>query len=147
MALPQADPPTLRLHSLPTWLLSRSAGRARRLLGDGFAAAGAHGYHYRVLATLQDLGPASQATLGKRAELDRSDVVAALDELEADSLVERSPDPDDGRRKIVTITAAGKRRLRKLDVVVAAAQDQLLAPLSEPERADLIRLLARVAGR
>lgn len=147
MAPPEPDPPALRLDSLPTWLLSRSSGRAHRLLADAFAAADARGYHYRVLAALEDLGPASQATLGRRAELDRSDVVATLDELESDALVERSPDPDDGRRKIVTITAAGKRRLAKLDDVVAGVQVKLLAPLSADERAELIRLLGRVAER
>jgi DNA-binding MarR family transcriptional regulator len=136
-----------RLDSLPTWLLSRSSGRAHRLLGDAFADAGARGYHYRVLAALGDLGPASQADLGRRAELDRSDVVTTVDELERSGLVSRSPDPEDGRRKIVTITATGKRRLRKLDGVVADVQEELLAPLSTAERAELIRLLGRVARR
>ena len=143
----EPDQPVLRLDSLPTWLLSRSSGRARHLLADAFTAVGARGYHYRVLAALEDLGPASQATLGRRAELDRSDVVATLDELESGALVERSPDPEDGRRKIVRITAAGERRLQELDEAVAGVQDELLAPLSKPERAELIRLLGRVAGR
>jgi DNA-binding MarR family transcriptional regulator len=100
-----------------------------------------------MLAALEDLGPASQATVGRWAEMDRSDVVAALNELEDDGLVERAPDPDDRRLKIVTITAAGKRRLKKLDEVVDSVQDELLAPLSAAERAELIRLLSRVAGR
>ncbi|HKZ15406.1 MAG TPA: MarR family transcriptional regulator [Solirubrobacterales bacterium] len=136
--------PLARLDAVPTWLLSRSSARAHRLLSDAFAAAGTRGYHYRLLAALEELGPSSQAALGRSAELDRSDVVATLDELEADALVERSPDPDDGRRKIVTMTAAGKRRLLKLDDVVAGVQEELLAPLSTEERAELIRLLAAV---
>ena len=141
-----SDAAALRLDSLPTWLLSRSSGRAHTLLVDAFAAAGARGYHYRVLAALEDLGPASQATVGRRAEMDRSDVVATLNELEADDLVERAPDPDDGRRKVVTITAAGKRRLKLLDAVVADVQAELLAPLSSDERAQLISLLRRIAA-
>jgi DNA-binding MarR family transcriptional regulator len=100
-----------------------------------------------MLAALEDLGPASQATVGRRAEMDRSDVVAALNELEADGLVERAPDPEDGRRKIVTITAAGRRRLKKLDEVVGSVQEQLLEPLSAAERAQLTSLLGRIARR
>jgi DNA-binding MarR family transcriptional regulator len=141
------DPSALRLDSLPTWLLSRSSGQAHRLLADAFATAGARGYHYRMLAALEDLGPASQATVGRRAEMDRSDVVAALNELEADDFVERAPDPDDGRRKIVTITVAGRRRLKKLDEVVSSVQQQLLEPLSAAERAQLLSLLGRIARR
>jgi DNA-binding MarR family transcriptional regulator len=141
-----SDAAALRLDSLPTWLLSRSSGRAHRLLADAFATAGARGYHYRVLAALEDLGPASQATVGRRAEMDRSDVVATLNELEADDLVERAPDPDDGRRKVVTITAVGKRRLKLLDAVVADVQATLLAPLSSDERAQLVSLLGRIAA-
>lgn len=135
---------TYRLDSLPTWLLSRASGRSRRLLADALAAAGARGYHYRALAALEDLGPASQATLGRRAELDRSDVVATLAELEGDALVERAPDPDDARRRIVSITTAGRRRLKALDGVVATVQEELLAPLSGAERAELIRLLGEL---
>jgi MarR family transcriptional regulator, lower aerobic nicotinate degradation pathway regulator len=142
----RSDAAALRLDSLPTWLLSRSSGRAHRLLADAFAAAGARGYHYRVLAALEDLGPASQATVGRRAEMDRSDVVATLNELEADELVERAPDPDDGRRKVVTITTGGERRLKLLDAVVADVQAKLLAPLSSDERAQLISLLGRIAA-
>jgi MarR family transcriptional regulator, lower aerobic nicotinate degradation pathway regulator len=139
--------PEYRLDSLPTWLLSRASGRAHRLLADAFADAGARGYHYRALAALGDFGPTSQTALGRRAQLDDSDVVAALAELEADALVERAHDPDDGRRKIVTITPAGKRQLKKLDRIVASVQEELLAPLSASERAELIRLLGRVAER
>lgn len=136
--------PLARLDAVPTWLLSRSSARAHRLLSDAFAAAGTRGYNYRLLAALEDLGPSSQAALGRSAEIDRSDVVATLDELESEGLLKRSPDPDDGRRKIVTMTAAGKRRLLELDDVVAGVQEKLLARLSPEERAELVRLLTAV---
>jgi MarR family transcriptional regulator, lower aerobic nicotinate degradation pathway regulator len=136
--------PLTRLDGVPTWLLSRASARAHRLLSDAFTAAGTRGYSYRLLVALEELGPSSQAALGRRAEIDRSDVVATLDELESEALVERSPDPDDGRRKVVTMTKAGKRRLHELDEVVAGVQDELLAPLSSEERAELVRLLAAV---
>jgi DNA-binding MarR family transcriptional regulator len=133
-----------RLQAQPTWLLSQSSGHAHRLLTEGLATADAIGYHYRLLAALAEFGPASQATLGRRTGIDRSDVVAALNDLAKRGLVERSPDPADRRRNIITITPAGTDQLRRLDTVVAGVQDQLLAPLSPAERQQLTRLLARI---
>src|SRR5262245_55834379 len=128
----------------PTWLISRAFARSSRLLAEAFDAAGARGYHYRLLAALDEFGPSSQAALGRRTSIDRSDVVAALNELSAGKLVRREPDPEDGRRNIITITSAGIERLRTLEQVVLGVQDQLLAPLSAAERTRLLRLLHRV---
>jgi hypothetical protein len=79
--------------SLPSWLLTQTAGYAHRLVADGFSSVGARGYHYRLLATL---------------------------------------------------TAAGKRQLRRLEKQLAETQDELLAPLSPEERQQLTGLLSRL---
>jgi DNA-binding MarR family transcriptional regulator len=128
----------------PTWLISQVSIHAHRLLADALASVGARGYHYRLLAALDEFGPASQATLGRRTDMDRSDVVAALNELAADGLVKRTTDPDDRRRNVITITPAGQGRLLGLDDVLAGVQDQLLTPLSGRERRVLADLLTRV---
>lgn len=135
-----------RLAGRPTWLLSRAAARSARLLADGFGAAGVRGYDYRLLAVLDERGPASQAELGRRAGIDRSDVVAALNDLEARGHVSRAPDPTDARRNVVTLTAAGRRALTALDGVLDAIQVELLAPLEPPERDQLIALLAKLVN-
>ena len=133
-----------RLMRQPTWLLSQTSARAHRLLSEELAAVDSVGYHYRLLAALEESGPASQATLGRRTRMDRSDVVAALNDLAGRGLVERSPDPADRRRNVITITPAGTEQLRLLDGVLAGVQAKLLAPLSPAERKQLARLLARI---
>ncbi|WP_067793493.1 MarR family winged helix-turn-helix transcriptional regulator [Actinomadura formosensis] len=134
-----------RLRRAPSWLINLVSAHSRRLVADGFAAAGARGYHYRLLAALDEYGPSSQAALGRHTGIDRSDVVAALNELAAKELIGRSPDPSDRRRNIVTLTAEGSRHLRELDKVLAGIQDGFLAPLSPEEREQLIGLLTRLA--
>jgi DNA-binding MarR family transcriptional regulator len=141
---PAADRTPARLTAKPTWLLSQAAMHGHRLLTDGLAPAASRGYHYRLLAALEEFGPASQARLGGRAGVDRSDVVAALNDLAARGMVERTQDPADRRRNIVTITPAGRAHLRRLDRLLARVQDELLAPLSPAERAQLVRLLTRI---
>jgi MarR family transcriptional regulator, lower aerobic nicotinate degradation pathway regulator len=141
---PPADAMPSRVMEKPTWLISRVYAHSHRLLAEGFAAANARGYHYRLLAALEEFGPASQAALGRRTGIDRSDVVAALNELAGRGLIKRSPDPDDGRRNVITITPAGTEQLGTLDQVLAGVQEKLLAPLSAADRRQLIGLLARL---
>jgi DNA-binding MarR family transcriptional regulator len=133
-----------RLTAKPSWLVTQLAVHVRRLVSDGFAAAGARGYHYRILAALDEFGPASQAELGRRCRVDRSDVVTAVGALAELGFVDRTPDPDHGRRNRVTLTEAGLRQLRRMDEVLDGVQDELLAPLSAEDRRTLTRLLRQV---
>ncbi|GAB2949027.1 hypothetical protein GCM10027280_42070 [Micromonospora polyrhachis] len=139
-----AEKTPARWEGLPSWLLTQTAGHAHRLVSDGFSAVGARGYHYRLLATLEKLGPASQATLGRRSGIHLSDMVATINELADRELVERAPDPADRRRNVISLTAAGKRQLRRLEKQLAETQDELLAPLSPEERQRLTELLSRL---
>lgn len=132
------------LTQLPSWLLTQSAAQAHRIISETFAAGGARAYHFRLLATLVEFGPASQAELGRRSCIDRSDVVAALNELAADGYVDRTPDPEDGRRNIITITTSGRRHYRRLTTLVTKAQDDVFGPLSPTDRARLTTLLSRL---
>lgn len=134
-----------RVSDRPTWLLSRAHTRAHGLLTDAFGAEGVRGYHFRLLAALEELGPASQAELGRAAGVDRSDVVATLDDLVASGLARRDPDPTDRRRNLVTLTRKGGRTLDRLDRVLDGVQEEVLAPLTPAERTTLVRLLRKLA--
>lgn len=88
----------------------------------------------------------SQAELGRRLGIDRSDLHAVLGELEASDLIVRSPDERDRRRNSVEITRAGRTRLVDLDVAVDGAQGVLLARLDADEQVELRRLLVLLLG-
>jgi DNA-binding MarR family transcriptional regulator len=141
---PSADAPFSRLREMPSWLITRAYSHSHRLLAEGFDAADSRGYHYRLLAALEEFGPASQADLGRRTGIDRSDVVAALNELADRGFIKRSPDPDDARRNVITMTPAGTRQRRRLEGVLAAVQEELLAPLSAADRTKFVRLLTQL---
>ncbi len=129
---------------LPSWLLTQTAAHAHRLVGDGFAAVGARGYHLRLLRSLATEGAASQADLGRRTGIHLSDLVGALNELETGGFVARSPDPADRRRNVITITDDGLTRAVQLAERAAQVQEELLAPLAADEREELSRLLWRL---
>jgi DNA-binding MarR family transcriptional regulator len=99
-----------------------------------------------LLAALDDWGPASQAALGRGTGIDRSDVTAALVDLEGRGLVRRDVNQEDRRRNVVSITAAGAKHLEVLDGIVDGVQERLLAPLSEGERGQFVALMRRIAA-
>ncbi len=136
--------PLERVAARPTWLLSRASLRGQDLLAEAFATEGLRGYHFRLLAALDQYGPSSQADLGRHTGIDRSDVVASLNELVEGGLARRRPDPDDGRRNVVTITRRGNSTLEQLDALLDGVQDALLEPLSPRERTTLVRLLGKL---
>ncbi|ACU36475.1 DNA-binding transcriptional regulator, MarR family [Actinosynnema pretiosum] len=136
--------PAAKWAAHPTWLITQAALHAHRLVADGLAAVDARGHHYRVLATLEQTGPVSQATLGRTSGIHLSDVVAAINELAERGLVHRDPDPTDRRRNTITLTTAGRRQLRRQERRLAKVQDELLAPLAPEEREELVRLLGQV---
>ncbi|MET9657108.1 MarR family transcriptional regulator [Streptomyces sp. NPDC006510] len=133
-----------RLRRRASRLLSQLSTRSDRLVAEGLAQADARKWHYAVLASLQDYGPASQAELSRRTDIYRSDMVGVLNELAERHLVERAPDPHDQRRNIITISARGRRHLRRLDRVLDDLHDELLAPLSPAERDQFVQLLTRL---
>lgn len=133
-----------RLTSKPSWLITQLATHARRLSADGHSRVGAGVHHYRILAALHEFGAASQTDLARRGNLDRSDVVAAINELATQGFVERTPDPDDRRRNVVRLTRAGTRQLQRMDRALGRVQNELLDPLSAEERQTLTRLLTQL---
>ena len=136
--------PPEAVRRLPSWLLGQAARRAQDLVAEALAPEGRGRQHFTVLASLAEGGPASQADLGRRLWLDRSDMHAIVSALEASGLVERTGDPADQRRKVVSITAAGRRTLKQLERRIQAAQEAILAPLDPAEREQLTELLARI---
>jgi DNA-binding MarR family transcriptional regulator len=134
-----------RLHSRATWLLGQTSNQGHRLIGERMHATGVPSRSfYSLLAALAETGPTSQADLGRRTGLDRSDVTAAVTDLEDRGCLERTPDPADRRRNLVRITESGEEFLSKMDAEVDSAQEELLAPLSPEERAALLDMLARL---
>jgi DNA-binding MarR family transcriptional regulator len=135
-----------RLRAQPSWLLNQVALTATRLVAEDLASKGLRRHHYALLATLDEVGPASQAELSRRTTIDRSDMVAAVNELAGGGAIERAPDPADRRRNVITLTPAGRRLLRELDGRLDDVQSRRLAPPPPADRTRLTTLLTELAA-
>jgi DNA-binding MarR family transcriptional regulator len=135
-----------RLRELPSRLLNLAAGYAQRLVGERLATLDSRKWHYATLAALEEFGPDSQSGLSDRTGIYRSDLVATINDLTARGFVVRAPDPADRRRNAITLTDEGRRHLKRLDVLIADAQADFLAPLSDVDRKELTRILQLIVG-
>jgi len=115
--------------------LLRSAARLSRWasrhadLGMPYAQA-------RVLALVDDLGPARVTALAAADDCSQPSMTAQVHHLEADGLVARTPDPGDARATLIGLTADGAAALSRLRRARGAA----LAPLLDAVHPDPGRL-------
>jgi DNA-binding MarR family transcriptional regulator len=133
------------LASSSAFLLARLGGRFKMRLIAKLDDAGYEGLHYSVLAMLAEGARQTQAGIAVALHLDPSRLVAVLDALEADGLIERQRDPQDRRRHVVSITKDGKRQLLRMREVFKGLEDEFLAPLDAHDREALHGLLVKLA--
>jgi DNA-binding MarR family transcriptional regulator len=131
-----------RLRALASWQTGRVATLGARLTAAHMALESRS--DFAVLAALEELGALSQAEIGRSLGLDRANVNRIVTRLEREGLLERTPDPHDGRRLALTATADGVAHLADLERRAARVQDELLTALDADEREQLRRLLDRV---
>ena len=105
---------------------------------------GLAGLHMAALATIERVGPMSQQTLGDYLRKDRTSVVAIVDELEGEGLVERRRNPADRRAYALEVTDKGREWLRRAQPILSECDDRLLSDLDPEERRVLGELLQRV---
>ncbi|GAA2487044.1 MarR family winged helix-turn-helix transcriptional regulator [Winogradskya humida] len=131
---------------LPSWLLGRAAARGHRLVTEALAAEGLRMMHHAVLATVAELGPLSQADLARTLRVDPKDMVAIIQDLHGDDLIDRTPSPVDRRKNSITLTPAGQATLTRTTHLGNQANATLTAALTPAEQSQLIALLTRVVA-
>jgi DNA-binding MarR family transcriptional regulator len=102
------------------------------------------GKHFGCLSVIIEEGPLSQQELGQRICVDRTTVVAVVDDLEQAGFVHRKRNPDDRRAYALEATEKGRAWAVRARKAVLEAERELLAPLSAAERKQLVSLMQRL---
>ena len=139
-----ADREPEALLGLTVYLLSRVARLGKRELDARLAERGLAMRQVAVLAAVAERGPTGQLPIGRHVRLDPSDVTATVDALESAALVTRGVDPADRRRRLVTLTAEGRRALDDALALADRVAEDVLAPLPADRRRELHRDLRAV---
>jgi DNA-binding MarR family transcriptional regulator len=96
---------------------------------------------YAALQTVGNQPGIDQRTLARNIALDASTTGGVVDRLEARGWLERKTSTEDRRARQLTLTLSGEQALRDAVPVMLRAQEQILAPLTESQRATFMALL------
>jgi DNA-binding MarR family transcriptional regulator len=96
---------------------------------------------FGTLCYIRDRSGVLQQDLGEALYMDPNNLVLLLNDLEEHGWIERRRDPDDRRRHIVGVTAAGERAIERAERSMESVEDEVLAGLNSTEREQLRRLL------
>jgi DNA-binding MarR family transcriptional regulator len=112
-----------------------------RLAPFGFAMA-----QFPVLGALARGASRSQKELVRLARVEQPTMAAMLARMERDGIIERRPNPDDGRGALVRLTARAGAQLPEAMAALLAGHDEAMAGLSAVETRTLVDLLRRIAA-
>src|ERR1700690_1792553 len=104
---PVVSPPVHRSGALLDHLARRMRLRAESVL----APLRLRPRHLVALTVLRSRDGITQQALSITLEMDGTNIVGLLNELEAEDLIERRRSPEDRRRHVVVLTEAGAKRL------------------------------------
>lgn len=138
-----ADPPPFTGNA--AFLVSKLGQSVGARFAERLEPIGLRPKHCGILSLLAEGLPGSQQELGKRLGVVPSAIVSWLDDLEALGAVVRKADASDRRNHAVTLTARGRRLLRRSQEIAAELDHELLGGLSPVERTAFISALRAVA--
>jgi DNA-binding MarR family transcriptional regulator len=137
---PSADPPVTEFAGQLFFRLWRATHtRTAELLGSvGLTPA-----LFALLNVTAAREGAIQQELGAALGIDRSTMVALIDQLESAGLARRRPSATDRRAREIAITPKGRRLLQRARGLISQVEDEVLAGLTAEERDELLTLLRR----
>jgi DNA-binding MarR family transcriptional regulator len=96
----------------------------------------------RLLALLDELGPARVSAMAEADHSSQPTMTTALQRLESQGWAQRVPDPSDARASLLSLTPAGRRALEEVRRARAAVLSPTMAALDDAEVARLREAVA-----
>lgn len=100
---------------------------------------------FSSLIRIAEYGSISQNRLGRLAAMDVATIKGVIDRLRTKELVTTSPDPNDKRRSLISLTKEGEALIDELKTIGATITKQSLAPLTASEQRNLVKLLHKIS--
>jgi MarR family transcriptional regulator for hemolysin len=127
------------------WLLSTASHSLTTEMTRAMQGLGVSPRGFSVLTTALS-GAYTQTELARIIGLDKTTMVATIDELEAAGLAERRSSPTDRRARVIAVTEAGERRVREAEEIAAQTNEDVLGVLDPDQREAFIGALMRLVS-
>lgn len=124
-------------------LLARLLEQALR---DRIAVHGVVPGQFAQLLTLFEEEPLTQRELCDRVRIEQPTMAATLQRMDRDGLIERAPDPGDGRRVQITLSARARELAGPLSEAAREVNDRATRGLDVAEMATLMALVKQVVA-
>jgi len=131
------------LYSRPGFLLRRANQIAVALFLEAVAEFDITTTQYGALIAISSRASLDQVGLARLLGLDRSTAGLVIANLERRGAVRRTPDPTDGRRRVLTLTKAGDVLLREISTAAERVPQRELSIFSPAEAKQFLNLLSR----
>ena len=99
---------------------------------------------YIVLTALDHSSTRTQAALAESIGADKTRIIPTLDELQEHGHIERIPDPEDRRARLLAITESGRSIKNAAQVDIQRGEERWLGPLSANDRSIFLRVLRQL---
>src|SRR3989440_2455979 len=142
----QSAPPGIA-QRWPTLLMIKLGRITMHRFTDALEPFGIRPRHVAALIELRDRGELTQQSLCGQLQLDPTNLVAILNELEGRGYATRRRDPNDRRRHLVEVSKTGLAVIEKVSEVMDGVEDDLLDGLEPAERKQLEGLLISIWDR
>lgn len=126
-------------------LINMISNRLKRLADENLVNENVTVEQVKVMGMIyRNGGTVSQKEIELAFGVRRSTVTSAMQILEKKGYIERTPNPEDSRSKLVSLTEAGQEKNKKLISFMDVLEGRLLTGLSDDESEELRQLLLRL---
>lgn len=132
--------------STPGHLISLAARGFARLSESRLKPLGFGVGQLPVLVALLEGNASTQRDLARFAKVEQPPMAQMLARMERDGLIQRTPDPADGRSSRIVLTRNARKRMPEAVATLFQGNREAMAGFTQDEEAQLVDLLTRLIG-
>lgn len=140
----KTEPHGFRINDYPLFRMAQIISATHELIVSRVSSYKLTPSSWRAIALLAEGQDWTVRSLAKCAAIERSALSRILDRLEHDDLIERTPNPQDGRSSYLTLTSKGRLLYAECEPIAVDAMNKAFGGISTQDKNYLTALLDQI---